>query len=82
MVHQLQTLQTKVANITADSVVQALFTHWISRFGTPTTITSDQGSQFELVLFKSLAQAVGAKKHQTTAFHHSRMVLMNAGTEL
>ncbi|XP_026467882.1 uncharacterized protein LOC113371475 [Ctenocephalides felis] len=39
------------------------------KFGTPTTITSDQGTQFESALFKSLAQAVEAKKTRTKAYH-------------
>lgn len=37
--------------ITADT---AFRTHWISRFGTPKVITTDQGTQFESRLFKIL----------------------------
>ncbi|XP_026465960.1 uncharacterized protein LOC113369433 [Ctenocephalides felis] len=56
-------------NISADTIVQALFANWISRFGTPCVITSDQGCQFESAIFKSLMDAIGAKKIRTTAYH-------------
>ncbi|XP_026481486.1 uncharacterized protein LOC113388301 [Ctenocephalides felis] len=56
-------------DISADTIVQALFSNWISRFGTPCVITSDQGCQFESAIFKSLMDAIGAKKIRTTAYH-------------
>lgn len=56
-------------NILAETITKELFAHWISRFDTPVTITSDQGSQFESALFQSLAQAIGAKKLRTIAYH-------------
>ncbi|UYV84790.1 hypothetical protein LAZ67_X003518 [Cordylochernes scorpioides] len=43
-------------NITSESV--AFYNNWVSRFGTPYTIVSDQGRQFTSQVFKDLA-AIG-----------------------
>lgn len=56
-------------DITADSVATAFYKHWICRFGTPATITTDQGSQFESQLFQALANLTGCKKTRSTAYH-------------
>ena len=56
-------------NMTADTVATAFWTHWISRFGCPKVITTDQGSQFESTLFKALTNLVGCKRTRTTAYH-------------
>lgn len=54
---------------TAQTVVQTLFTYWISRFGCPAVVTTDQGRQFESCLFIELCKYVGAHRIRTTAFH-------------
>ena len=53
----------------APSVAQCLLNGWISRFGCPCTILSDQGSEFESKLFKCLNDMLGIKKLRTTAYH-------------
>jgi hypothetical protein len=57
-------------NITADTVAHALLTGWISGFGCPQNITTDQGRQFESQLFQSIAKLCGIKLSRATA-HHS-----------
>ncbi|XP_057339379.1 uncharacterized protein LOC130676888 [Microplitis mediator] len=56
-----------IKDMTADTVVTALFDHWIAHYGTPIQITTDQGMQFESALFTALAQLIGADK--TTPYH-------------
>ena len=50
-------------------MARALLTGWISRFGCPQTITTDQGRQFESQLFTSLARLCGIQLSRTTAHH-------------
>jgi transposase InsO family protein len=56
-----------ITDITADTVAHALLTRWISRFGCPQTITTDQGRRFESQLFHSLYRLCGIQLSRTTA---------------
>ncbi|XP_058801440.1 uncharacterized protein LOC131670096 [Phymastichus coffea] len=58
-----------LADITADTVANALVQHWIAHYGCPITITSDQGTQFESALFDALARLTGAHHIHTTPYH-------------
>lgn len=54
---------------TAEAVATAFVTNWISRYGVPIRITTDQGRQFESHLFQQLNQLLGTKRFRTTAYH-------------
>ena len=52
----------------ASTTAKALVDHWITRFGCPDNIHSDQGRNFEAKLFTSLMQLLQIHKTRTTAF--------------
>ena len=58
-----------ISDITAETVSRALLSGWISRFGCPLTITTDQGRQFESQLFRSLSSLCGFYVSRTTPHH-------------
>lgn len=53
----------------ADTVCTAFYSNWIAQFGTPLTITTDQGTQFESALFTALTRLIGANRIRTTPYH-------------
>lgn len=58
-----------ITDISAKTVAQAFIQGWISRFGTPITLTSDRGKQFESALRKELMEVLGTIRTRTTAYH-------------
>ena len=55
--------------ITAEEVAKAFIANWISRFGVPATVTTDQGRQFEPILWADLFKIIGVHCICTTAYH-------------
>jgi len=58
-----------LTEISAESIVTAFYTHWVSRYGSPINITTDQGPQFEASLFKALTNVIGCERIRTSAYH-------------
>ena len=56
---------------TAETVVKAFVSSWVQYYGTPSTITTDRGREFESQLYRSLVQRMGCKHIRTTAYHPS-----------
>ncbi|GFU87476.1 hypothetical protein TNCV_2446101 [Trichonephila clavipes] len=56
-------------DIFAETVAEAFFSSWVSRFGTPAILTTDRGRQFESSLFKALSKLLGVQKCRTTGYH-------------
>lgn len=56
-------------DITAETVAKNVYDGWISRFGCPLRLTTDQGRQFESNLFSKLMELLGIRKNRTTPYH-------------
>ncbi|ROT68742.1 hypothetical protein C7M84_013108 [Penaeus vannamei] len=51
----------------AETVAEALVNNFITRFGVPCELHSDQGREFESVVFQECCRLLGIKKTRTTA---------------
>ncbi|GFX78965.1 retrovirus-related Pol polyprotein from transposon 412 [Trichonephila clavipes] len=58
-----------LSNITAETFAREFYNHWISRFGIPYRVITDQGTQFRSELFKNIGVICGFKVCTTTSYH-------------
>ena len=56
-------------DISARTCADNFVLHWVSRFGSPLTITTDRGAQFTGTLWRELAAFFGARLQHTTSYH-------------
>ena len=55
--------------ISSAEYASAMFHEWISRFGVPTIITSDRGTQFTSSLWSAICSLLNIRQNLTTTFH-------------
>ncbi|GFV60031.1 hypothetical protein TNCV_874392 [Trichonephila clavipes] len=60
-----------VRYISAEAVAESFIAIWISRFGVPAIITTDQGGQFQSHILYSLKQMLGIQRIRITPYHPS-----------
>ncbi|GFV83738.1 transposon Tf2-6 polyprotein [Trichonephila clavipes] len=53
----------------AETTARALLNGWISRFGTPVTITTDEGTNFESSLMRELTNMIGSHRIHSASYH-------------
>ncbi|GBO37772.1 Retrovirus-related Pol polyprotein from transposon 412 [Araneus ventricosus] len=58
-----------LVDISANTIATAFYSGWISRFGPPLRLTTDQGTQFESALFQALTKFLGTARQSTTSYH-------------
>lgn len=58
-----------IVDIRAETVANTLLKEWISRYGVPSKIFTDQGSQFESELFRELSKLLGIERKRTNSYN-------------
>lgn len=58
-----------IRETSAQTIAQHFVSQYVSRFGVPLTLTTDQGSQFESRLFAEVNKLLGVNRIHTTAYH-------------
>ncbi|GBM25137.1 Pro-Pol polyprotein [Araneus ventricosus] len=58
-----------LVDISANTIATTFYSGWISRFGPPLRLTTDQGTQIESALFQALTKFLGTARQRTTSYH-------------
>ena len=69
-----------LVDIRAETVADAFFSGWIAQLGTPATITTDRGAQFESKLWDGLCNQIGIVRNRTTSYHLQSNVMVERFT--
>ena len=57
-----------LSDMSAMTCARAFLSNWVSRYGVPSTLTSDRGRQFVSDLWKKTASLLGASTNTTTSY--------------
>ena len=58
-----------IKDITASTIATVFVNEYVSRFGVPDTVTTDQGRQFESRLFRELTKILGVNRIRTSPYN-------------
>lgn len=58
-----------LADMSAETVAATFFREWVSRFGCPSVLTTDQAKNFESALLSELNKLTGTTRQRTTAYN-------------
>ncbi|GBO18756.1 hypothetical protein AVEN_8592-1 [Araneus ventricosus] len=58
-----------IADMQTKTICRVIFHTWISCFGCPSIITTDQGSQMRSSLYREFSELLGTNRIRTTAYH-------------
>lgn len=56
-------------NIRTETIIAAFVSHYISRYGCPQSVTTDNGAQFLSGMWSSFLNSIGAQHIRTTPYH-------------
>ncbi|GFS91622.1 transposon Ty3-G Gag-Pol polyprotein [Trichonephila clavipes] len=61
----------RIPDMQAKTICRAIFDTWVSRFGCPSVITSDQGTQMRSSIYAEFTRMLGTAKIKTTTYPKS-----------